>query len=43
VIDVDLPRPRDLGVRATPAFAALSGAVWEALRDEVRRAMAEQA
>jgi NitT/TauT family transport system ATP-binding protein len=42
VIDVDLPRPRDLGVRATAAFAALSGAVWEALRDEVRRAMAEQ-
>jgi NitT/TauT family transport system ATP-binding protein len=43
VIDVDLPRPRELGVRATPAFAALSGAVWDALRDEVRRAMAEQA
>jgi NitT/TauT family transport system ATP-binding protein len=42
VIDVDLPRPRELGVRATPAFAALSGAVWDALRDEVRRAMAEQ-
>jgi NitT/TauT family transport system ATP-binding protein len=42
VIDVDLPRPRDLGVRATPRFAALSGAVWEALRDEVRRAMADQ-
>jgi len=43
VIEVDLPRPRDLGVMATPAFAALTGAVWEALRDEVRRAMAEQA
>jgi NitT/TauT family transport system ATP-binding protein len=39
VIEVDLPRPRDLSVMATPAFAALSGAVWEALRDEVRRAM----
>jgi len=43
VIEVDLPRPRDLSVMATPAFAALTGAVWEALRDEVRRAMAEQA
>ena len=42
VIDVDLPRPRDLGVMATPAFAALTGAVWDALRDEVRRAMEEQ-
>lgn len=38
VIDVDLPRPRDLGILATPAFAALTGRVWEALRDEVRRA-----
>jgi hypothetical protein len=28
---------------ATPEFAALTGAVWDALRDEVRRAMAEQA
>lgn len=43
VIEVDLPRPRDLSVMATPAFAALTGAVWDALRDEVRRAMAEQA
>jgi NitT/TauT family transport system ATP-binding protein len=43
VIEVDLPRPRDLGVMATPAFAALTGAVWETLRDEVHRAMAEQA
>lgn len=43
VIDVDLPRPRDLDVMATAAFAALTGAVWDALRDEVRRAMAEQA
>jgi NitT/TauT family transport system ATP-binding protein len=39
VIDVDLPRPRDLSIVGTPAFAALTGAVWDALRDEVRRAM----
>jgi NitT/TauT family transport system ATP-binding protein len=43
VIDVELPRPRDLSVMATPEFAALTGAVWDALRDEVRRAMADQA
>jgi NitT/TauT family transport system ATP-binding protein len=42
VFDVDLPRPRDLATMATPAFAALTGAVWEALRDEVTRAMAAQ-
>jgi NitT/TauT family transport system ATP-binding protein len=40
---VDLPRPRDLATMATPEFAALTGAVWEALRDEVTRAMAAQA
>jgi NitT/TauT family transport system ATP-binding protein len=43
VIPVNLPRPRDLSVMATPAFAALTGAVWEALRDEVRRAMVDRA
>jgi NitT/TauT family transport system ATP-binding protein len=43
VFEVDLPRPRDLATMATPAFAALTGAVWEALRDEVTRAMAAQA
>jgi NitT/TauT family transport system ATP-binding protein len=40
---VDLPRPRDLTTTATPEFAALTGSVWAALRDEVTRAMAEQA
>jgi NitT/TauT family transport system ATP-binding protein len=39
VIDVNLPRPRDLRITSTPEFAALTGAVWDALRDEVRRAM----
>lgn len=36
---VDLPRPRDIGTTSLPEYAALTGAVWEALRDEVRRAM----
>jgi NitT/TauT family transport system ATP-binding protein len=43
VIPVDLPRPRDLSLMASPAFAALTGAVWESLRDEVRRAMVDRA
>ena len=37
---VDLPRPRAIATMATPEFAALTGAVWEALQDEVRSAMA---
>ena len=40
--EVDLPRPRDISTTATPRFAALTGAIWEALRDEVHRAMEEQ-
>jgi len=40
---VDLPRPRDLATTSTPEFAALTGAIWEDLRDEVRRAMEAQA
>lgn len=38
---IDLPRPRDLTTTSTPEFAALTGAVWEVLRDEVRAAMAQ--
>lgn len=37
-IDVDLPRPRSIETSATPAFAALTGRLWDALRDEVARA-----
>jgi NitT/TauT family transport system ATP-binding protein len=40
---VDIPRPRSIATAATPEFAALSGAIWEALQDEVRKAMAAQA
>lgn len=38
IIDVDLPRPRSIETTATAAFAALTGRLWEALRDEVARA-----
>lgn len=39
---VDIPRPRSIRTTATPEFAALTGAIWEALEDEVKRAMVMQ-
>lgn len=41
--EIDLPRPRDLRTTATPRFAEVTGAIWEALKDEVRAAMEAQA
>ncbi|WP_210527920.1 ABC transporter ATP-binding protein [Rubellimicrobium arenae] len=43
IIDVDLPRPRDLDIRNTPEFGRLKGHVWEVLRDEVRAAQKDWA
>jgi NitT/TauT family transport system ATP-binding protein len=40
--DVPLPRPRSLATTADPEFGRLSYAIWESLRDEVRRSMEEQ-
>ncbi len=40
---VSLPRPRSIETTSMPEFAALSGAIWEALKDEVHKAMAAQA
>ncbi|CAN5613477.1 ABC transporter ATP-binding protein [soil metagenome] len=40
---VDLPRPRTVRTTATPEFARLRGAIWEALEDEVKKAMRAQA
>lgn len=40
--EIDLPRPRDIATTATPRFAALTGAIWDDLRDEVHRAMEAQ-
>ena len=41
--DVPLPRPRSLRATAEPEFGRLAFAIWEALRDEVRQALEEQA
>jgi NitT/TauT family transport system ATP-binding protein len=43
VFEVSLPRPRSLRTTAEPEFGRLAFAIWEALRDEVRRALEEQA
>lgn len=39
VFEITLPRPRDLSLTSTPEYARLTYAIWEQLRDEVRRAM----
>jgi NitT/TauT family transport system ATP-binding protein len=38
IIQVDLPRPRDADIRNSEAFTAYRARVWDALRDEVRKA-----
>ncbi len=40
--EVDLPRPRTIATTATPEFAAMTGHVWQALEDEVRKALEGQ-
>jgi NitT/TauT family transport system ATP-binding protein len=39
VVRVDLPRPRPLSVKRTPAFLEYEDAAWKLIEDEVRRAM----
>src|SRR5690606_30536035 len=39
---VDIPRPRTIETTATPHFAELNGAIWQALKDEVHKAMETQ-
>ena len=41
--EVGIPRPRTLETTATATFSELSSAIWEALRDEVHKAMEAQA
>jgi len=40
VIPIDLPRPRDEHIRATPRFGQLSGEIWELIRNEAYEALA---
>lgn len=39
---VELPRPRTIQTMSTPEFASYTGAIWEALEDEVKKAMQAQ-
>lgn len=39
IIPVDIPRPRSIKTTGTSEFASLSYAIWEALQDEVHRAI----
>ncbi len=40
--EIDIPRPRTIQTMATPEFAHLKGRIWDALQDEVTKAMREQ-
>jgi NitT/TauT family transport system ATP-binding protein len=42
VIPVDLPRPRDAELRASPEFNAYRQRVWDVMRDEVNQSQLEQ-
>ncbi|MFK8252887.1 ABC transporter ATP-binding protein [Ancylobacter terrae] len=42
-IDIDLPRPRDIEIRNSDAFNAYRARVWDALKEEVRRAQQDWA
>ncbi|MET0258142.1 MAG: ABC transporter ATP-binding protein [Methylobacterium sp.] len=41
IIEIDLPRPRDPALRNGEAFTRYRARVWEALRDEVRKAQGD--
>ncbi|MBP1886157.1 ABC transporter ATP-binding protein [Sinorhizobium mexicanum] len=43
IIDVDLPRPREIDIRNTDAFNAYRAWVWNSLRDEVSKAQRDWA
>ena len=35
-VEVDLPRPRELGIKRDPAFVAYEDAIWRSIEEEVR-------
>lgn len=43
IVEIDLPRPRDLDIRNSETFNAYRGRVWESLRDEVGKAQRDWA
>jgi NitT/TauT family transport system ATP-binding protein len=43
IVEIDLPRPRDLDIRNSDAFNAYRTRVWDSLRDEVSKAQRDWA
>jgi NitT/TauT family transport system ATP-binding protein len=39
VLDIDIPRPRDLSVKRTPAFLELVDEIWKMIEEEVKSAL----
>ena len=39
LLDVDIPRPRDLSVKRTPVFLELVDAIWKMIEEEVKAAL----
>jgi len=39
IIDVDMPRPRDLSIKRTPRFVELVDAIWKMIEEEVKAAL----
>ena len=39
VLEVDIPRPRDLSVKRTPVFLELVDAIWKMIEEEVKAAL----
>ncbi|MCQ8781855.1 ABC transporter ATP-binding protein [Mangrovibrevibacter kandeliae] len=42
IIDIDLPRPRPLSIKRTPAFIALVDRIWTLIEHEVRASVMEE-
>jgi NitT/TauT family transport system ATP-binding protein len=39
ILDVDIPRPRDLSIKRTPRFLELVDAIWRMIEEEVKAAL----
>jgi NitT/TauT family transport system ATP-binding protein len=42
IIDIDLPRPRPLDIKRTPAFAAYVERIWKLIENDVRISVLEE-
>ena len=42
IVDIDLPRPRPLSIKRTPAFVALVDHIWKLIEEDVRASVLEE-